>query len=147
MPVERRGWVTNVGSGQLRSGDRPQEEPDEQWKAAAFARWHEPDESRGSRPESVSIAVKFACHNQRSPLPDEAVKAAIDQYAAPPRFQSPLVRGPRSGMTVRRFPPPWAVEETDACFLAKDGAGQALVYVYFDDEPGRRSAAKLLTRD
>ena len=27
--------------------------PDEQWKAAAFARWHEPDESRGSRPESV----------------------------------------------------------------------------------------------
>src|SRR5204863_1927946 len=53
MPVERRGWVTNVGSGQLRSGDRPQEEPDEQWKAAAFARWHEPDESRGSRPESV----------------------------------------------------------------------------------------------
>ena len=42
--VERRGWVTNAGSGQLRSGDRPQEEPDEQWKAAAFARWHEPDE-------------------------------------------------------------------------------------------------------
>src|SRR4029077_16137274 len=53
MLVERRGRVIDIGSGQLRSGDRPQEEPDEQWKAAAFARWHEPDESRGSRPESV----------------------------------------------------------------------------------------------
>jgi hypothetical protein len=47
----------------------------------------------------------------------------------------------------RRFPPPWTVEETDACFIAKDHAGQSLAYVYFEEEPGRRAAAKLLTRD
>jgi hypothetical protein len=43
--------------------------------------------------------------------------------------------------------PPWSVEETDACFIVGDANGQALAYVYFADEPGRRAAAKLLTRD
>jgi hypothetical protein len=26
----------------------------------------------------------------------------------------------------RRFPPPWSVEEQDACFVVKDAAGQKL---------------------
>jgi hypothetical protein len=47
----------------------------------------------------------------------------------------------------RRFPIPWSVEETDACFIVRDASGQALAYVYFEDEPGRRSAANLLKRD
>jgi hypothetical protein len=47
----------------------------------------------------------------------------------------------------RRFPPPWTVEELDACFVVRDRSGQKLAYVYFEDEPGRRSAAKLLTKD
>jgi len=47
----------------------------------------------------------------------------------------------------RRFPPPWIAEETDACFIVRDASRQALAYVYFEEEPGRRSAAKLLTRD
>ena len=29
----------------------------------------------------------------------------------------------------------------------KDSTGQKLAYVYFEEEPGRRSAAKLLTLD
>jgi hypothetical protein len=48
-------------------------------------------------------------------------------------------------MADRRFPPPWTVEETDACFIVRDHNGQALSYVYFEIEPGRRTAANLLT--
>ena len=48
---------------------------------------------------------------------------------------------------VRRFPPPWAAEETDACFIVRDANGQALAYGYFEEELRRRSAAKLLTKD
>ena len=47
----------------------------------------------------------------------------------------------------RRFPPPWSIEETPACYIVRDGAGQALAYVYYEEEPGRRSAAKLLSKD
>jgi hypothetical protein len=42
----------------------------------------------------------------------------------------------------RRFPAPWSVEELDACFVVRDREGQQLAYVYFEEEPGRRSAAK-----
>ncbi len=43
--------------------------------------------------------------------------------------------------TARRFPPLWTVEENNnACFIVRDGTGQALAYVYFEDEAGRRSA-------
>jgi hypothetical protein len=31
--------------------------------------------------------------------------------------------------------------------LVEDHAGLLLPYVYFEDEPGRRAAARLLTRD
>jgi len=47
----------------------------------------------------------------------------------------------------RGFPPPWSAEETEACFIVRDHGGQALAYVYFEEEPGRRSAAHRLTRD
>jgi hypothetical protein len=51
-------------------------------------------------------------------------------------------------MPDRRFPPPWSFDEANnACFIVRDHNGQALAYVYFEDEPGRRAAASLLTKD
>ena len=47
MAVERRGWVIAVDLGQ----PVRREEPFVQRKAAAFMRWHEPDESRVSSPD------------------------------------------------------------------------------------------------
>ena len=34
-----------------------------------------------------------------------------------------------------------------ARFVVKDSAGQKLAFVYYAEEPGRRSAAKLLSKD
>jgi hypothetical protein len=39
-------------------------------------------------------------------------------------------------MPTRRGPPPWSAEEQDACFVVRDHNGQALAYVYFEEEPG-----------
>jgi hypothetical protein len=52
----------------------------------------------------------------------------------------------------RRFPPPWSVDDPDMklgqdCYIVRDANGHALAYVYFEDEPGRRSAAHLMARD
>jgi hypothetical protein len=41
----------------------------------------------------------------------------------------------------------WSIDESEACFIVRDGDKQALAYVYFETEPGRRSSAKPLTRD
>jgi hypothetical protein len=38
-------------------------------------------------------------------------------------------------------------EVTPNCFIVRDANGQALSYIYYESEPGRRSVAKLLTRD
>ena len=52
----------------------------------------------------------------------------------------------------RRFPPPWSVDDPDTklgqdCFIVRDANGHALAYVYFEEEPGRRAATRLMTRD
>ena len=47
-----------------------------------------------------------------------------------------------SGMPQRRFPPSWSVEETDPYFIVRDRNGQALAYVVFEEEAGRRAAAQ-----
>ena len=50
-------------------------------------------------------------------------------------------------MTERRFPPPWTAQVTPNRFIVRDANGQQLAYVYYEEESGRRSAAKLLTKD
>ena len=47
----------------------------------------------------------------------------------------------------RRFPAPWRVEESTESFRIVDANGQALAYVYFEDEEGRRKVMNRLTRD
>jgi hypothetical protein len=50
-------------------------------------------------------------------------------------------------VTPRRFPPPWTIEEHGESFIVKDATGQALAYLYFEDEPQRQMSMKRLSRD
>jgi len=52
----------------------------------------------------------------------------------------------------RRFPPPWSVDDPDMklgqdCYIVRDANGYPIAYVYFEDEPGGRSAARLMSRE
>jgi hypothetical protein len=46
-------------------------------------------------------------------------------------------------MPARRFPPLWTAEVTPNCFIVCDANGQALSYVYYESEPGRRSGRQV----
>ena len=52
-------------------------------------------------------------------------------------------------MTPRRFPPPWSVEHHPGgeSLIVRDANGQALAYVYFEDEPQRQMSMKRLSSD
>ena len=58
-----------------------------------------------------------------------------------------VVEGRQVLVGSRRFPPPWEIEDNGACFIVRDASGQALSYVYYEADPGRRTAAGLLTKD
>jgi hypothetical protein len=47
----------------------------------------------------------------------------------------------------RRFRTPWVVEDLAGCFVVKAHGGQELAYIYYEDDPRRRSIVKLLSRD
>jgi hypothetical protein len=50
-------------------------------------------------------------------------------------------------MMPRYFPAPWSAEVQPNYYVVRDAKGQQLAYIYYSNEPDRRSAAKLLTRD
>jgi hypothetical protein len=53
----------------------------------------------------------------------------------------------RSSNTASAPLPAALVGRCQDCYIVRDNNGHPLAYVYFEDEPGRRSAAHLLTRD
>ena len=58
----------------------------------------------------------------------------------PPRPITTAIKG-------RRFPPPWSIEDLGAAFVVKDSARHKPAYIYFEEKPGWRSAAKQLRKD
>jgi hypothetical protein len=50
-------------------------------------------------------------------------------------------------LPARRFPPPCTVEEQEACFVVGDHDGQALAYVYVEEESGPRLVDKVLNKN
>jgi hypothetical protein len=50
-------------------------------------------------------------------------------------------------MPTRRFPPPWSIEESLEAFIVKDAGGQALAYLYFENEAQRQTSMKRVSRD
>ena len=50
-------------------------------------------------------------------------------------------------MTEHRFPPPWSSEEHSAYFVVRDHNGQALAYIYYENELRPAISRKLLTKD
>jgi hypothetical protein len=55
---------------------------------------------------------------------------------------------PRTNATPgRHFQSPWSVEDLASCFVVKARGGQELAYIYYEDDPSRRSIVKLLSRE
>jgi hypothetical protein len=50
-------------------------------------------------------------------------------------------------MPKRRFPPPWTVEDIGGSFVVKASNDRPLLFIYYGEGIGRRSLARLLTRN
>jgi len=58
---------------------------------------------------------------------------------------TPLILNLRSAS--QSCPPPWSAELQPNYYVVRDANGQQIAYIYYECEPGRRSAAKLLSKD
>ena len=47
----------------------------------------------------------------------------------------------------RHFPLPGLPKSSQNYYVVRDANGQQIAYIYYECEPGRRSAAKLLSKD
>jgi DNA-binding response OmpR family regulator len=83
------------------------------------------------------------------PTKDEARRIAM-QFAKLPELLDAgglvLTQTPPA-VTARGFPLPWSVEDIGDAFVVRDSTRQKLAYFYYEEDPGRRRAAKLLTKD
>ena len=77
--------------------------------------------------------VSRCSESHRSPVPK---LSPAHELAAGPFF-------PR----MRRFPPPWTVEQIPGGYKVKDANGQALAYVYARETRADADTAKVLTMD
>jgi hypothetical protein len=50
-------------------------------------------------------------------------------------------------LPARRFPPLWSAELQPNHYVVRDANKQQHAYVYYENEPGRRLAAKLLSKN
>src|SRR6516162_4431225 len=95
--------------------------------------------------------TRMLCPEQRSPVARVASKGIEFRGASgKARGRRGLGReamgaaaAPKIMPETRRFPPPWTFEDHNhACFIVKDANGLAVAYVYYEEEPGRRTACR-----
>jgi hypothetical protein len=83
---------------------------------------------------AFGAAIAFQNHSMRLlvfqiELPPVLLRTVIDRAAA-------------NGVeNICRAPQPWSDEETVACYIVRDGNGQALAYVYYEEEAELPEAA------
>jgi hypothetical protein len=79
--------------------------------------------------------------------PDQSVATtAIGLRAARAGLRLPFMLY-HSAMKDSRLKPPWIAVETPVAYRVDTAAGFRVLYVYYEEDPGRRSAAGLLTKD
>lgn len=84
---------------------------------------------------------------------EPTLKGSLAYYLVPPSKLLTLVVGRRASRyddampEQRRLRPPWSVEDRASCFVVKARGGQEVAYVYYEDDPRKRSIVKLLSRN
>jgi hypothetical protein len=99
---------------------------------------HEWHESAGMRRHSrVAVTVEGA--------QAEAMKVDKNRTIGGAPLPAAVVSAmpPMKKPSATRFPAPWSAELQPNYYVVRDADGQQLAYVYYESEPGRRSAAKL----